>query len=256
MLRAITHKVSSRISECELTFIERAPIDYELSKRQHDSYESLLKRLGLSVRSLSENDNYPDACFVEDTAIVVDELAVMCTMGVSSRRGEIPLIARELSNYRDLNHIFLPATIEGGDVLRVGRQILVGESKRTNSAGIRALKQILEPVGYKVIRVPTKGGLHFKSGCSAIDEETLFLNPEWIDTESLTGFKLLTTPPEEPAAANVLKVGKTVCLQSEFPRAIDLIRSIVENVETVDMSELRKAEAGLTCSSIIFESVF
>lgn len=254
MLRAITHKVSSRISECELTFVERRPIDYDRSKQQHDSYEALLRRLGASVKSLSENDQFPDACFVEDTAIVLDELAVMCSMGVSSRRGEISLLTRELSQYRDIKHISLPATIEGGDVLRVGRQIFVGESKRTNKAGVRALIEMLEPFGYNITPVPTKLGLHFKSGCTAIDDETLFLNPEWIDTKPLKGFKLLTTPSQEPASANVLRVGNTVCLQSDFPRAIDLIRGVVENVETLDMSELRKAEAGITCSSIIFES--
>jgi dimethylargininase len=254
MLRGLTHKVSSRITDCELTFIERAPIDYQLATCQHAEYESLLTRLEVSVRSLSENDEYPDACFVEDTAIVVDELAVICSMGVSSRRGETPSIARELSNYRDLTHISLPATIEGGDVLRIGRQILVGQSKRTNIDGIRALKRILEPVGYKVTPVTTKGGLHFKSGCTAIDDETLFLNPEWIDTDSLKGFKLLLTPTQEPASANVLRVGETVCVQAKFPRAADLIRKVVKKVETIDMSELHKAEAGLTCSSIIFES--
>jgi dimethylargininase len=252
MLRALTHKVSSRISECELTFVERAPIDYQLARCQHDEYESLLTRLGVSVTSLSENDHYPDACFVEDTAIVVDELAVICSMGVSSRRGETPLIARELANYRELTHISLPATIEGGDVLRVGRQILVGQSKRTNIDGIRALKRILEPIGYEVGPVTTVGGLHLKSGCTAIDDETLFVNPEWIDTKCLKGFKLLRTPSEEPASANVLRLGETVCLQSTFPRALDLIGGLVKRVETVDMSELRKAEAGLTCSSIIF----
>jgi dimethylargininase len=255
MLRAITHKVSSRISDCELTFVERTPIDYDRSQQQHDSYEAMLRRLGAAVKSLSENDQFPDACFVEDTAIVLDELAVMCSMGVPSRRGEISLLTRELSQYRDVKHISLPATIEGGDVLRIGRRIFVGESKRTNKAGIEALIEILQPLGYKITPVPTKLGLHFKSGCTAIDDETLFVNPDWIDTGLLKGFTLLTTPPQEPASANVLRVGHKVCLQKDFPRAVDLVRKVVENVETLDMSELRKAEAGLTCSSIIFESV-
>jgi dimethylargininase len=254
MLTAITHKVSSRIAECELTFIERAPIDYELARQQHELYESLLGRLGVAVHTLSENDRFPDACFVEDTAIVVDELAVICSMGVASRRGETRLIEKELSNYRDLKHISLPATIEGGDVLRAGKRILVGQSKRTNSAGIHALKEILGPLGYEIIPVATRGGLHFKSGCTAIDDETLFLNPDWIDASSLRSFKLLPTPNGEPASANVLRIGETICLQPEFPKAIELIQSLVERVETIDMSELRKAEAGLTCSSIIFET--
>ncbi len=256
MLRALTHKVSPKIAECELTFVQRSPIDYDLAARQHDDYEAVLTRLGVAVKSLSENATFPDSCFVEDTAIVVDELAVVCSMGVSSRRGETSLIAKELSRYRELSHISLPATIEGGDVLRMGRRILVGDSKRTNSAGIRALARILEPVGYQVTPVRTKGSLHLKSACTAINDETLFVNPDWIETDQLKGFRWLPTPPEEPASGNVLRVATSVCVQAGFPRALEVVHAVVERVETIDMSELRKAEAGLTCSSLIFESVF
>jgi dimethylargininase len=201
-----------------------------------------------------ENDQYPDACFVEDTAVVVDEVAVICSMGVPSRRGEASLIARELAHYRKLEQILAPASIEGGDVLRVGNQIFVGQSRRTNATGIQAFKKILEPFGYRIIPVPTRDGLHFKSGCTALNEETLFVNPDWIDIDPLKDFKLLFTHATEPASANVLKVDQTVCLQADFPRAIDQVSSVLERVEIIDMSELRKAEAGLTCSSIIFET--
>ncbi|HEY6122695.1 MAG TPA: hypothetical protein VIV66_22265, partial [Pyrinomonadaceae bacterium] len=120
MLRALTHKVSSHIADCQLTFLERAQIDYDLAWRQHEAYETKLIELGVGVTRLSENDQYPDASFVEDTAIVLDEVAVICSMGVASRRGEAALVARELSKYRELAYISLPATIEGGDVLRAG----------------------------------------------------------------------------------------------------------------------------------------
>jgi dimethylargininase len=254
MLRAITHKVSPRIGECELTFLERCQIDYQLAAQQHDDYEKTLSRLGVCVTSLSGNEAYPDACFVEDPAIVVDELAVICSMGVASRRGESEVIASELGKYRELVHVTLPATLEGGNVVRVGKQLFVGQSRRTNREGIQALRDLLMPYGYTVTPISTLGCLHLKSACSAIDDDTLFVNPDWIDIEPLANFRLLTTHEDEPAAANVLTVESTICVQSDFPRTIDLLSRVADKVEVVDMSELRKAEAGLTCSSIIFES--
>ncbi len=254
MLRALTHKVSPRIAECEVTFVDRAPINLQLAGRQHDDYCAALKKLGVIVKELSENESYPDSCFVEDTAIVVDELAIICSMGVSSRRGETGLIERELSKYRDIAHISLPATIEGGDVLRIGKKIFIGQSSRTNREGIEELARILGPYGYRVVPVRTKGSLHLKSACTAIDEETLFVNPDWAELDAFRGFNLVYTPAEEPWSANILRVGATVCVQAGFPRAIELIERVAERVEIIDISELRKAEAGLTCSSIIFES--
>jgi dimethylargininase len=254
MLRALTHKVSPKIAECEVTFIDRSPIDLQLAGRQHDDYCTVLKKLGVIVRELSENESYPDSCFVEDTAIVVDELAIICSMGISSRRGETRLIERELSKYREIAHISLPATIEGGDVLRIGKKIFVGQSSRTNLEGIEELARILEPYGYRVVPVRTKGSLHLKSACTAIDEETLFVNPDWVEPDTFGGFNLVYTPTEEPWSANILGIGTTACVQAGFPRAVELIERVAERVEIIDISELRKAEAGLTCSSIIFES--
>ena len=254
MLRAITHKVSPLIDKCELTFIDRSPIDLPLATRQHDYYCAVLEKLGVTVSKLSGNESYPDSCFVEDTAIVVDELAVICSMGVSSRRGETNLIERELSKYRGIVHITLPATIEGGDVLRVGKKIFVGQSGRTNIEGVQELKRLLEPYGYRVVPMRTKGSLHLKSACTAIDDETVFVNPDWVEVDALKGFNLMYTPAEEPWSANVVRVGAAVCIQAGFPRAAELIGSVAERVEIIDTSELRKAEAGLTCSSIIFES--
>ena len=254
MLQAITHKVSTRIGECELTFLKRSPIDYQLAVQQHHDYEKALIRLGVSVTSLTGNDEYPDACFVEDTAIVLDELAVICSMGVASRRGESDLVANELEQYRVLIAVDLPAQIEGGIVVRVGKEIFVGQSPRTNKDGIRTLHTIVTPYGYTVTPIRTYGVLHLKSACSTIDDETLLVNPEWIDIEPLSNFRLLTTPREESTAANVLRIGGTVCVQAGFERTTELLSRVVDRVEIVDMSELRKAEAGLTCSSIVFES--
>lgn len=254
MLRALTHEVSPRIAECEVTFVDRVPINLPLAMRQHDDYCAALEGLGVVVERLSENESYPDSCFVEDTAIVVDELAIICSMGVASRRGETRLIERELSKYREIARISLPTTIEGGDVLRIGKKIFVGQSSRTNREGIEQLARILEPRGYSVAEVRTNGSLHLKSACTAIDEETLFVNPDWVELDAFRGFNLAHTPAEEPWSANTLRVGNTICVQAGFPRAAELIARVAGRVELIDISELRKAEAGLTCSSIIFES--
>lgn len=254
MLRAITHAVSPNIAQCELTYVDRSHIDVELANRQHHEYEEALRKLGAVVTELTGNETYPDCCFVEDTAIVVDELAVICSMGVASRRGETALIERELSRYRKTAHISLPATIEGGDVLRVGKKIFAGKSSRTNAEGIANLTRILGPLGYRIIQVKTKDSLHFKSACTALNNETLLVNPDWVDVKVLRGFRLVPTPTNEPWSANVLRVGDAVLVQADFPRAAELIAKTVKRVEIVDTSELRKAEAGLTCSSLIFES--
>lgn len=254
MLRALTHRVSPRINECELTFVDRTPIDLDLATRQHDEYCAALRRLGVTVDELTGNDAFPDACFVEDTAVVVDEIAIMCSMGVASRRGEGALIERELAKHREIARVTLPGTIEGGDVLQVGKTIFVGRSSRTNQEGFEQLSRILEPLGYRLVPVRTAGSLHFKSACTAIDNETLFVNREWVDLDALNGFKLVATAEDEPWSANLLRVGETVCVHAGFPRAADAVGRLADNVEILDLTELRKAEAALTCSSIIFTS--
>jgi dimethylargininase len=253
MIRAITHSVSPNIEGCELTFIDRAPIDFHLAASQHDRYCAFLSESGLTVEKLHGNEAYPDSCFVEDTAVVVDELAVICSMGIESRRAETRLIEQELSKYLDIARISLPAAIEGGDVLRIGKKLYVGESSRTNIQGIEELAKLLSPLGYSVISVKTKGGLHLKSACSAINEETILVNPEWVEIAVFEGLNLLYTPADEPGAANVVRAGETVGVQAGFPKTVELIKRVIERVEVIDTSELCKAEGALTCLSIIYQ---
>lgn len=256
MLWAITHEVSPRLGECELTFHAREPIDLGLAEQQHAAYCRMLERLGARVERLTANHEYPDSCFVEDTAVVFDELAVICSPGAESRRGETALIAAELTKHREVVAVELPATIDGGDVLQVGKSVFVGRSRRTNRLGIERLATLLAPYGYQVEAVETTGSLHLKSACTAIDEGTLFVTPQWVDTQSLARFELVPTPPDEPAAANVLRVGEVLCLAAGFPRSAEILASRVPRLELVEISELRKAESGLTCSSLIFESSY
>jgi dimethylargininase len=253
MLIAITRDVSPAINACELTFIERQPIDFQLAVCQQQQYRAALERCGVLVKTLPADDLYPDSCFVEDTAIVVDEIAVMASLGAPSRRGERAAIETELAKYREITRVNLPATIDGGDVLRVGKRLLVGESSRTNSDGIRELARILEPRGYEVSPVRAAGSLHFKSACTALDDEMLLVNMGWVDPADLGGFRLLAVPEGEPMAANVLRIGKRVFVQAGFPAALRTLRDQGYEVEPLDVSEFQKAEAALTCLSIIFE---
>lgn len=252
MLTAITRSPSARLVNCEITFLDRQPIDYDLALKQHDDYCAVLARLGATVTRLSPDQRYPDSCFVEDTAIVVDELAVITSLGVRSRRGETATIAPELAKHRELSAIELPATIEGGDVMQIGKTLFVGVSTRTNSQGVAALTDILQPYGYRVCPVALNQVFHLKSGCTAIDAETILIASEGVDLEPFADFKLVFVDLEEAAAANTLRIGDTLLMQAGFPRTIDQVESLGYCVEAIDISEFAKAEAGLTCLSLIF----
>jgi len=253
MLIAITHTISPKLDQCELSFREREPIDISLAIRQHAAYCEMLRRYGVSVIELSANEQYPDSVFVEDSAVVVDEVAVICRMGAESRRGEETAIRVELTKYRKTVQLKEPATLEGGDVLQMGKTIFAGESARTNAAGIKDLSEILSPFGYRVIPVKIGGCLHLKSACTALDDSTIIANPHWFDAAPFRDYKILPVPGDEPEAANVLRINEVVCLSESFPKTARLLKESGYRVETIDISELLKAESGLTCSSIIFE---
>ncbi|HEX2664451.1 MAG TPA: hypothetical protein VHM93_16575 [Candidatus Acidoferrum sp.] len=254
MLTAITRGVSPAIARCELSFIDRNAIDLSLAREQHEAYEVLLATLGTRILSLPPEPDLPDSMFVEDPAIVLDEIAIILPMGTASRRGEGPSLERELSKYRKLAHVLLPGTLEGGDVLRLGRKLFVGLTKRSNAEGIRQLAEIVEPHGYEVVSVPVTGCLHLKSAVTSIAENTLLANRTWFDTTPFTGCDWIDVDPSEPQSANALALGGTVILPASFPRTRGRLGSLGFRVTTLDISELQKAEAGLTCSSLLFES--
>jgi dimethylargininase len=251
MLLAITHLPSPRIEHCQLTYLPRTAIDYQRALRQHEVYCQALRDCGAVVRRLDGNLELPDCAFVEDTAIVLDEIAVLASMGVASRRAETALIERELSQYRQVRRILLPATIEGGDVLQVGKTLLVGRSPRTNEEGIRALEGIVRRFNYRVTAVPVRGCLHLKSACTALDDETLLVNPRCLDVETLSGYRLVEVNEHEPWAGDVARVGGQVCLAAAHPRTAQKLAALGFAVKTMDLSEFAKAEAGPTCLSIL-----
>jgi len=254
MLTAITRNVSSALAKCELSFIARQPIDLEKARAQHHAYEDLLRKLGAQVISLPEEPDLPDSMFVEDPAIVLDELAVICTLGTETRRKEAPAIAAALEKYRRLAYIKLPGTLEGGDVLRVGKKVFVGITARSNPEGIRQLAVILEKYRYDITAVQVTGCLHLKSAVTYLGKNTLLGNRAWFDWKRFEGFDWVEVDPAEPHAGNALAIGDTVIAPASFLKTREKIEARGFKVLPLDISELQKAESGLTCSSLLFES--
>jgi dimethylargininase len=251
-LHAITREVSSNINRCELTFHDRVPIDLARAKAQHKAYQECLTSLGLRIISLPPEPDLPDSVFVEDAAVVLDEVAVIPIMGAPSRRDETKSLATELSKHRPIRYLMEPATLDGGDVLKVGRGLFVGLTRRTNQHAIDQLRKILEPFDYEVHSIEVRDILHLKSACSDLGENTVLVNRECFDAAPLRNFELIDVPKNEPGAANVLRVNDAVLMATSFPATAALLQKKGYNVRPVDVSELQKAEAGVTCCSVIF----
>lgn len=264
-LTAVVREVSSSINDCELSFHARQPIDLAKATAQHKAYQDCLAEMGVRIVFLPAEPGLPDAVFVEDPAVVVDEIAVISNMGAPSRRPEAKSLADALAHYRPLKFLVAPATLDGGDVLRVGRSVFVGLSRRTNREGIDQLRDLLEPYDYRVQPVEMRGCLHLKSACSYLGNKTLLVNRSWIDAEQFRGFELLDVPEEEPAAGNALLLDDVVIMPASFPKTRALLEkrgfespasppaTLLRRVWTIDVSELQKAEAGVTCCSLIFK---
>jgi dimethylargininase len=243
--------VSPSLARCELTYLEREPIDLGRAVAQHAEYAALLRGLGVDVVELPADDALPDACFVEDAAVVLDEAALLTMPGALSRRGELPAVAEALGRFRRVERTELPATIEGGDVLRVGFTVFVGRSPRTNEAGVARLRAFAEPHGYSVVPVDVTGCLHLKSAVTALDDDRLLANTGWVDMRPFAGFDVIEVAPEEPGAANVLRVDGTLVAHPGFPRTIERIAALGYAPRLLDVSEFLKAEAALTCKSLL-----
>jgi dimethylargininase len=254
VLTAITRAVSPAIVNCELSFIPRQPIDLQVAREQHHSYEQLLEKLGARVVSLASEPDLPDSMFVEDPAIVLDELAVIFPLGTESRRREAASLAEAISKFRTLEYVALPGNLEGGDILRIGRKLFVGVTKRSNAEGIRQLAAILAPHHYEVIPVPVTGCLHLKSAVTCLGRQTLLANRAWFDPAPFSGYDWIDVDPAEPHAANALTLGNTIIFPASFPRTRARVEAQGFDLTPLDISELQKAESGLTCSSLIFQA--
>lgn len=254
MWNAIARTVSSSLDRCELSHIPREPIDVALARTQHHDYLRALESVGCHVHVLAEEAELPDSVFVEDVAIVLDEVAVLTRPGAPSRRPEVASVADLLRHHRPLHAIEAPATLDGGDVLRMGRTLYVGQAARSNPDGIAQLRELLIPCGYAVEGVGTHACLHLKSAVTALSDDSVLLQPAWVDRERFAKFRVIEVDPAEPHAANVLRIGDALIMPASFPRTRQRLLDAGFKVTAVDVSELQKAEGAVTCCSLVFRA--
>jgi dimethylargininase len=250
---AVTRHVSSRFNECELTHLARQPIDVGVARRQHHVYEQTLVSLGCQLVRLPELADLPDSVFVEDTAIVLPELALITRPGADSRKPEAEAAAHALHPYRNLLFVEAPGTVDGGDVLVAGKRIFVGLSSRTNPEAVEQIQNLLGSHGYQVTALEVKDCLHLKSAVTLVGPDTLLINPAWVERAHFKDFELLDIDPAEPYAANGLPINGTVVFPNEFSGTRARLEAHGLKTAGVDVSELAKAEGAVTCCSLIFD---
>jgi dimethylargininase len=250
---AIVREIPEALARCELSFVERTQIDLELARRQHEAYAQALAERGCELLRMRPLDEFADSVFVEDTALVFDELAVLTRPGAPSRRGEVESIGAVLGRYRPLARIEAEGTIDGGDVLRIGRKVFVGRSARSNDEGIRQLAAILQPHGYSVLAVSTRECLHLKSAVTQVAPDTILVQPRWLDESGspFAGYQRIEVDPAEEHAANAVLLNAGIVYPDCFPRTRARLEQAGIEVTAVDVSELQKAEGAVTCCSLL-----
>ncbi len=251
---AITREVSRSIDHCELTHLARTPIDVERARRQHAQYEAALKSLGVAVLSLPEERELPDSVFVEDTALVLDECAILLRPGAESRRPETALIEPVLAPYRPIFQIQAPARVDGGDLLRVGKDVYMGISTRSDTNAAEQLQAILHSFGYELHLVEVTGCLHLKSAVTQVTQDTLLVNPEWVDKKAFAGVKFIEIDASEPYAANAVLIGDSIIYPAAFPKTGKRLKAAGIPIVQVDADELAKAEGAVTCCSLLLQT--
>lgn len=251
MTIAITRKISPRFNECEVTHIERTPIDLDVARAQHEEYVNALASLGCQVIELPEEPDLPDSVFVEDTAFILPEAAVITRPGADSRKPETESIIRALSPHRPLVRVTEPGTVDGGDVLVLGKNIYIGISTRSNDSAVRQLQELLAKYGYTVTAVEMHDCLHLKTALTKVDDKTLLINPNWVDTSHFKGFDWIEVDPSEPFAANCLPVGDGIIFPTAFPKTRQKLEQKGYKIQAVNVAELAKAEGAVTCCSLV-----
>ncbi len=254
-LTAITRDLNPDMGNCELTYLERITIDTSLALRQHEAYAATLKSIGCEMVSIPTAEGLADSVFIEDTIIVLDEIAVLCRPGAESRRAEVAGVERVLQRYRRLAAIQAPGTLDGGDLLCVGKVIYAGLSTRSNQSGIDQLHGIVADYGYTVKAVATNQCLHLKSAISKVTPDTLLINPNWIAQAEFSDCDFIEIDKQEAHAANALLVGAAVIYPTSCPRTLEKLQKHGIDVRPVDVSELEKAEGAVTCCSLILNTL-
>lgn len=252
---AIVREISDTYADCTLQYHQRKSINIEFARVQHRAYIDALEEQGIKVLVLPADHRFPDACFIEDTAILLDETAVITWMGAKTRNGEQEAVASCLSQWKDLIRMQPPAQLEGGDVLKIGKMLFVGESSRTNRAGLEFLQAVAQPRGYQVIAVPVRKALHLKTVVTSVGESTVVAAPSILAEvkQYMSNCTIIELTEECAYAANVMSIGGTVLIPRGYQAVAAQIVNLGFTVKELEMSEFRKGEAGLTCLSIIID---
>lgn len=254
-LLALVRRPSPAIAECELTFIGRRPIDLALLSAQHKGYCAALSRLGAEVRYLPDLPKHADGTFVEDTAVVLDGVAILTRPGAESRRLESASVEAVLrGRVKTLVRMRAPGTLDGGDVLRTGKTLFVGLSTRTNADGIRQLTDFASAHGFAVRPVHLRDCLHLKTAVTALGDGAILANPRWVDLAPFAGYRVIPVAEGEPFAANALRLGDELLYPAEHAGTAAALRAEGFAPVLTPVSELAKAEAGVTCLSLVFSS--
>lgn len=251
MRLAITRDVSPRFNECEITHIDRTPIDIQVARSQHHAYVQALKELCYAVLELPAEADLPDSVFVEDTAVILPDVALITKPGADSRKPETESIAQALHPYRELVFIESPGSVDGGDVLVLDKNIYVGLSTRSNQAAVDQMNEKLGKYGYKTQGVEMHDCLHLKTAVTRVDDKTLLINRKWVDVENFEGFNLIDVDASEPFAANCLPVGDAIIFPTGFPKTSAILQARGYKIKPVTVDELAKAEGAVTCCSLI-----
>ena len=250
-LIALTRELSPDIVNCELTHLAREPIDLARAVHQHARYEQTLTSLGCKIQRLPALPHNADSVFVEDTAVVLRKVAVIARPGAKSRRNEVASVAEALRAHRQIEFIEAPGTLDGGDILVIDSTIYVGDSTRTNREGISQLAALAKRDGYEVQPLPVTHCLHLKSAVTQIADDAVLLNPDWVDASWFAGLRIIEVDPEEPVAANALRIGASVIYATGFERTSRRLERAGIEIHHIEMSELQKAEGAVTCCSIL-----
>ena len=249
---AIARKPGSNFSQGITTAENEGPPSYETLIRQHEAYIATLKSIGLSVVLLDALPDHPDAYFVEDTAVVTADVAVITNPGAEARKGEVDAIAPVLAKYRQIEKIRSPGTVDGGDVLQVGKHFFIGVSERTNHEGAGQLSRILKRFGYTYTIVPVGEGLHFKSSVNYVGKDTLLVTEDFAGNDQLEGYDSIVVNRDESYAANTLLVNDHLLVPRGYPDTLKKLEVLDCDIIELDTSEVRKMDGGLTCMSLRF----
>lgn len=236
-----------------LTSASQGKPDFEKALEQHQAYVDALQNCGLEVHVLEADPHFPDSVFVEDVALCTPDCAIVTNPGAPSRNGEKIQIKPVLEEYyKDVETIEPPGTLDAGDVMMVGKHFYIGISERTNKDGAGQLTGILEQHGMSASTVPLKDMLHLKSGLSYLEHKHLLISGEFLNHPAFAAFQLIVVDPDEAYAANSLWINSTVLVPAGFPLTLSKIKQAGYQAITLDVSEFRKLDGGLSCLSLRF----